>query len=643
MPYFGRVGKKMNAFLSFFSNSCRLVGQFFKTCYLESFYNAIKKSIGYVKFKLIQHRIYKVRFTSGPIEPIKGLYKREAQAIEKAQKSITAPLNQSISIEGHYTCLHGKEQDFSHATTVVMAHWDPEQIIDAYVEQLCLHFKSLGFKVIITSAQPLKENPVLERWQSFADAIVYRTCPGYDFTSWKAALACFPSLYSCKELVLTNDSCVGPFGSFKNVYTKMDSINCDFWGLTYSTEINPHLQSFYLAIKRNVLQHSCFKDFINAVPLSSNRETAVSFELSFTLWNCLHGFKVASYSKITNAGLSHINPIFYYQDILLKFGVPLLKREKIYTKSGFSLFLESKESFENKAVCDSIHKYILRIGSQPVTASSFCMRHANEAGKITYKQYENFPQSVLPFYTKLASEQMLPEHPSHQIAIVIHCFDTEGILSLIPYLSHIPRSAHVFITADAKEKAEKYLHKIDFEKKEIRLCPATGKDMAPFMLDLKDTLLTYDYVLKLHTKKPKQAKESWRDTLFMELLGTEEGVHNILANFQNNMQLGVIAPPVYPPYALQTRIRSYEAMQLLLAKKGISLPEDACIDFPVGGMFWCRSKALRPWFDLNLSYADFAATNPSQRDGTLAHALERLIFFGCGIEGMQWGRMPPRT
>ncbi len=587
-----------------------------------------------------------VYFGKGVIELLPHLYQKNPKALKKAKELITAPLEQHISIEGKCVCLHGENLDFTGSTTVIMAHWDPEQTIDPYVEQLCMHFKSIGFKVIIASAQPIKEDIVLCRWKNFSDAIIYRTCDGYHFTSWKAALTCFPSLYSCKELILTNDSYFGPMSSFEPMHKKMEQVTCDFWGISYSEGIAPHLQSFYIVIKNNVLNSACFKIFIDAISLEANREKAIAFEVSFTLWLAMHGFIAGAYCKNKSKYLLRLNQSYYFFKDLLECGVPLIKRENLYNGDAFLLFLDYKNTFQDESHWYSIHNYLLRIGSMPVTLSSFSMRRALEDNEIIYRQYEAFPFSILQNYTSLQSSALYSNTKNDKIAIAVHCYYSDSLHTLIPYLKNIPKRAHLYITTDTKEKKEQILSQLEqitFEKVEILICPNVGWDMAPFFVGLKEVLPCYEYILKLHIKKSTHMKNEsgalWREALYSSLLGTQEDVEKLLGNLEMNTRLGVIAPPNYPPYALPIQGPNHELMNKILATKNLSLPVDACIDFPVGGMFWCRSEVLAPWLELNLSYDDFEATNSKQRDGTLAHALERLIFWGCGIKNMQWGRV----
>ena len=49
-------------------------------------------------------------------------------------------------------------------------------------------------------------------------------------------------------------------------------------------------------------------------------------------------------------------------------------------------------------------------------------------------------------------------------------------------------------------------------------------------------------------------------------------------------------------------------------------------NFPVGNMFWARTTALKPLFDLGLAWDDYPS-EPVPYDGSLLHALERILPF----------------
>ncbi len=635
----------------------RYIGKFFLTWKTQGFFATLQKALRFFRKKWtflvwkwlhpFQHQRF--FFTTGLFEFIPGLIKGKRRAVAKAKKLIQFQ-DIHADIAGQFVCLRGKECVFSGSRTVIMAHWDIESVIDPYVEHLCKHYKSLGFRVILVSAHEIHENDVLQRWQTWADAVIYRACDGYDFTSWKAAFACFDSLYCCEEIVLTNDSCFGPIGSFEPVFTRMATLDCDFWGLTYSNDHTPHLQSFYLVLRSNTIQHPALKKIIDCIPLSNDREKAIQFELSFGVYLTLHGLQGAAYACL-HGPYKDMNPIFYGFKEAIEYGLPLIKRERAYTQEGFCTIYDLANKYPDDSLWKHIHNYVVRMGSVlPNTGAHFGIRVAyNTAGiGVLYKQYASFPQSVHPLYedVSMASFGNAQSIDRSQTAVALHCFYPEALHTVMPHLACIPKHVHLYVTTDIEEKKcilMQQLETLHFTTMEVRVCPNRGWDMAPFFVGLQDVLLHYDAVLKIHVKKSPilgaHVANAWRNVLYQSLMGSKENVLQIMHALAEHPRLGVIAPPTFPPFALPIQGPNHDHMKKLLQRYDVDIPDDAAIDFPVGGMFWCKGKALKPWLALGLAYEDFEPSSLKQVDGTLAHALERLIFYGCGIENLTWTRL----
>lgn len=58
-------------------------------------------------------------------------------------------------------------------------------------------------------------------------------------------------------------------------------------------------------------------------------------------------------------------------------------------------------------------------------------------------------------------------------------------------------------------------------------------------------------------------------------------------------------------------------------------------------MFWARTAAVRPLVDLALRFDDFTV-EAGQKDGTLAHAIERIFFHTCEYAGFNWIKIARR-
>lgn len=265
---------------------------------------------------------------SAAVEMVPGLVSGDSAAIETARRYLGDFPGPAEDISGAYVCVYGEGTDFSATDTVVVAHWDPEGIVDPYVVHMCRCFKEMGRKVVLSSHAELKnpgDSQESPDWSRYVDAVLYRTCPGYDFTSWKAALHCFPSLTHCNELVLCNDSVFGGIGSYTPMHDAMRSVPCDFWGITMSREIMPHNQSYYLVFRPLAARSEAFARLFDAVPLSSDRERGISFETRLALWLNRHGLQSAVYAPVSGVPDS-CNPSLDLWRALLARNVPMLKR-----------------------------------------------------------------------------------------------------------------------------------------------------------------------------------------------------------------------------------------------------------------------------------------------------------------------------
>jgi lipopolysaccharide biosynthesis protein len=58
-------------------------------------------------------------------------------------------------------------------------------------------------------------------------------------------------------------------------------------------------------------------------------------------------------------------------------------------------------------------------------------------------------------------------------------------------------------------------------------------------------------------------------------------------------------------------------------------------DFPAGSFFWCRPRAMQPLLSLGLDWTDYPE-EPLSHDGTILHAIERMLTFSCEEAGFEY-------
>lgn len=256
---------------------------------------------------------------------------------------------------------------------------------------------------------------------------------------------------------------------------------------------------------------------------------------------------------------------------------------------------------------------------------------------------------VLECHLPLLDEATLADGKQPFVGIFLHVYYTDLAPEMLSCVRLLPETAFVHVSTDTQAKRDNltalFAQEGLVERSEIRVVPNKGWDIAPFLVGFSDVIDRYDLVLRLHSKRSVQITgqtgDHWRQMLFEALAGNRKRVESIIRSFMLDSKLGMVCPPILPYYANCVHFGgNFPRMKALLEKRGITISPNARIDFPMGSMFWCRPAALRTWIEPPFTFDDFTPTPDDERDGSLAHALERLFFFGCGIADLTWARVP---
>jgi glycosyltransferase involved in cell wall biosynthesis len=171
---------------------------------------------------------------------------------------------------------------------------------------------------------------------------------------------------------------------------------------------------------------------------------------------------------------------------------------------------------------------------------------------------------------------------------------------------------------------------------DIRVVPNRGRDLGP-LLSYAEILRRYDVIGHFHGKRSLGVDpamgEIWREFLWQHLVGDLYPMMDVaVSHFAKEDQLGLV-------FAEEPHLCDWSAnlalSEKLAVRMGIEPPLPPFFEFPVGSMFWARPSALSPLLDLKLDWDDYPE-EPIPDDGTILHALERLIPFSVGKVGLTW-------
>jgi glycosyltransferase involved in cell wall biosynthesis len=198
----------------------------------------------------------------------------------------------------------------------------------------------------------------------------------------------------------------------------------------------------------------------------------------------------------------------------------------------------------------------------------------------------------------------------------------------------------LFLSTDRQEKAEE-LRRIFRQHRGavvVEVFPNRGRDIGPFLTGLAGQVAGggYDVFGHVHGKRSLAVDASlgdrWRGFLWENLVGGEHAMLDLaVAAFAATPALGLLMAE--DPHLVAWNANR-DLAEDLAGRMGIETPLDDVFDFPLGTMFWARPAALGPLLALRLGWDDYPL-EPVAYDGTILHALERLLPFAARQAGLE--------
>ena len=253
------------------------------------------------------------------------------------------------------------------------------------------------------------------------------------------------------------------------------------------------------------------------------------------------------------------------------------------------------------------------------------------------------PQERSGSIRSLTAIEPLGRQPG-KIAIHVHLYYLDILEEMMSWLSRMPFTYDALFTITRPEAAREVEREVlrrggaNLRKLQVQDVPNRGRDIAAFLHALGPVYRQYDYIAHVHTKKSLYSgseKTGWRNYLLKSLFCDETHIRRIFALLENHPEIGLVYPETYREisYVNHTWIANQRSAADLFRRLGIEFDTTFYIDFPAGSMFWARSQALAPLFELGLKFEDFLS-EPAPNHGTLAHAIERSFCISAHLQKM---------
>ena len=141
---------------------------------------------------------------------------------------------------------------------------------------------------------------------------------------------------------------------------------------------------------------------------------------------------------------------------------------------------------------------------------------------------------------------------SAKIAIQVHLFYEDLIPDIINKVNNIPAKYDLYITTTSQSLAtnlENYIKEYsNANNYEILITENKGRDILPFLTQMKYKYKKYKYISHIHSKKSQTVPQIgfiWRNYLYNNLFGNTNIISEILYDFENDRKLGFIFPEAF--------------------------------------------------------------------------------------------------
>jgi hypothetical protein len=128
----------------------------------------------------------------------------------------------------------------------IMVQYCPSGTLSEMVLHQIATYRAQGFAVVLVSNSPVFPEQAWQQARREAALVVHRRNRGLDFGAWKDLVPLALARWrTADELLLVNDSVLGPIRPVTPIFTAMRAAGPGYFGILESIQGGPHLQSWF--------------------------------------------------------------------------------------------------------------------------------------------------------------------------------------------------------------------------------------------------------------------------------------------------------------------------------------------------------------------------------------------------------------
>ncbi|HHT7642658.1 TPA: rhamnan synthesis F family protein [Streptococcus suis] len=237
--------------------------------------------------------------------------------------------------------------------------------------------------------------------------VLERDNEGYDVAAFRHGIIHTgkEALQQYNQLILVNDTNIGPFRDLEEVFSEFNSDQLDFWGISMGEEqldftgYNPygkipkHLQSYFVVIENSLLRYEGFYDYWEKLSDTDSRNKAIGkHETVFAKYFYDRGFKYDALIKDTKDSALYIHPFK-----LLKQGCPLVKYSAFRNYDREQYFWHG---LERESEIPDLMEYIAKETDYPIEVVSSILEDFKTRENQSYILIIDGVENIIPQCTR---------------------------------------------------------------------------------------------------------------------------------------------------------------------------------------------------------------------------------------------------
>ncbi len=240
----------------------------------------------------------------------------------------------------------------------IVACHDTRRVCGVATRHLARSLKQLGFSVVLVYDDPIQDlfEPAAYLDNDF-DMLIAADHGGYDFYSWRLALEHIErliALNACdgdlpiEEIVLLNDSVIGPLFAFDDALAAWRALPFEVSGLVESAAPRPHIQSWATRYAGRAADLPTLLEYYGqAQPYMTKHAAIRDFEIPLAQFFRTRGLTVGSLISPISIQKSDDNPTMYGWREIIESGVPFVKRSVFVSRAEASPTITANMAFLN--------------------------------------------------------------------------------------------------------------------------------------------------------------------------------------------------------------------------------------------------------------------------------------------------------